>query len=158
MIEIVQTVLVPLLEVSCRCCGRLFCVCRCCWRGQRYCCDRCRESARQKAHRESQRRYRQTEKGRKNHREAEKRRRMGLSKKSEEIVDDAGTTQSHRRHRMESEELKECIARARKLGYRVGRCHVCGRWGVVVRRFGRRGYGQRRQKWKWEDDRYAKKA
>ena len=155
---IAQSFLVPLLEITCRWCGKKFYLCRGCWRGRCYCDEQCREAANHKSHRESQRRYRQTENGRKNHREAEKRRRMGLSKKSEKIVDDAGTKQPYRRRTIEPSDLEESIARARRLGYRVGRCHVCGRWGVVVRRFGRRGYGQRRQRWKWEDDRYAEKT
>ena len=158
MTHITQSFLVPLLEITCRWCARRFCICRRCWRGHRYCSEQCREAAKLESHRESQRRYRQTEKGRKNHREGEKRRRMGLSKKHEEIVDDAGTTRVYRRHRMESDELKDSIARARRLGYRVCRCHVCGRWGVVVQRFGRRGYGRRRHRWKWEDDGYGEKA
>ena len=59
---------------------------------------------------------------------------------------------------MESEGMEAGIARARLLGYRVCRCHVCGRWGVVVQRFPRRGYGRRRQRWEWEDDGYGEKA
>ena len=158
MTPIVQATLVPLLEIPCRWCGGLFCICRRCWRGHRYCCERCRQEAKQTAHRESQRRYRQTEKGRKNHRQAEKRRRMGLSKKTVEIVDDTGTTRPYRRHRIQAEDLKDSIARARKLGYRVCRCDVCGRWGIVVRQFPRRGYGKRPVRWKWEDEGYGEKA
>lgn len=157
MAHIGQSFLVALLEITCRCCGKQFYVCRRCWHGRRYCSDRCREAAKQESHRESQRRYRRTEKGRKNHREGEKRRRMGLGKKSEKTVDDAGTTPRYRRSRIESEVLEAGIARARLLGYRVCRCRVCGRWGVVVPRFGHRGYG-RRHRWDWEDDGDGEKA
>ncbi len=51
------------ISVFCRHCQRGFCVCRCCWRGQAYCCNACRLSAGRASHREAQRRYRQTEKG-----------------------------------------------------------------------------------------------
>ena len=139
---ITQTAFTAVLEITCRWCSARFCVCRGCWRGRCYCSERCRESAQQKAHREAQRRYRRTEKGRRNHREGEKRRRMGLSRKCEEIVDDAGTTQPYRSHKMESAELKDSIAWAQERGYRVCRCHVCGCPGIVVQRFARRGYGR----------------
>ena len=141
MSRIAKSVLVPLLEITCRWCNTHFCVCRGCWRGRCYCSDRCREAAQQKANRESQRRYRRTEKGRKNHREGEKRRRMGLSRKYEEIVDDAGTTQPYRSLNMESVDLKDSFAWAQERGLRVCGCHVCGCLGIIVQRFGRRGYG-----------------
>ena len=147
-------VLVPLLEIECRWCGKCFCICRRCWRGQCYCSEKCRDAARREAHREAQRRYRKTEKGKIAHREAENRRRVGLSKKSGEIVDNTAATLPYRRLRIESADLKESIERAEKLGYRVGRCHFCGSWGVIVERFPRRGYGQRRPRWEWEDERY----
>jgi len=63
-----------LLQIRCRCCGTVFSVCRCCWRGQAYCCDECRVAGTQKNHREAESRYRQTAKGKKAHREAENRR------------------------------------------------------------------------------------
>jgi hypothetical protein len=154
MIFIKRDVLVPLLEIECRWCGKCFCICRCCWRGQCYCCEKCRDACRRKAHREAQRRYRRTEGGRTAHREAEKRRRVGLSKKSGEIVDDAGTTLPYRGITILSCELEESIERVEMLGWRVGRCHFCGCWGVIVERFPRRGYGRRRPRWEWEDERY----
>lgn len=139
---ITQTAFAAVLEITCRWCSTRFCVCRGCWRGRCYCSEWCREAAQHKAHREAQRRYRRTEKGRQNHREGEKRRRMGLSRKCEEIVDDAGTTQPYRSLKMESAELKDSIAWAQERGYRVCRCHVCGCPGIVVQRFARRGYGR----------------
>jgi hypothetical protein len=139
---IAQTVFTAVLEITCRWCSTHFCVCQSCWRGRCYCSERCREAAGHKAHRESQRRYRRTEKGRQNHREGEKRRRMGLSRKCEEIVDDAGTTQPYRSLKMESADPKDSNAWVQEHGYRVCRCHVCGCLGIIVQRFGRRGYGR----------------
>lgn len=81
-----------LIQIRCRCCGIVFSVCQCCWRGQAYCCDECRVAGTQKNHREAQKRYRQTAEGKKAHREAENRRRHGLSKKNQKNMDDASST------------------------------------------------------------------
>ncbi len=140
---------VLLLEIECRWCGNRFYVCRRCWRGQVYCGEECRKTAKLHAHREAQRRYRQTGRGRRAHREAEKRRRVGLSKESKEIVDDTGTTPSVRGLTLHSGSLKACIAQAEKQGCRIGRCFVCGSWGIIVERFPRRGYGER-LRWEYE--------
>ena len=67
----------------------VFPVCRSCFRGQVYCSDQCREQARTEQRRQAQRRYRKTEKGRKAHRNAERRRRI---KKSKKTMDDQGST------------------------------------------------------------------
>ncbi len=72
-----------LVQIRCRCCSIVFSVCRCCRRGQAYCCDECRVAGTQKNHREAQGRYRRTAKGKKAHREAENRRWHGLSKKDQ---------------------------------------------------------------------------
>ena len=138
---------VLLLEIECRWCGTRFCICRRCWRGQMYCGEECGKTAKLHAHREAQRRYRRTERGRRAHREAEKRRRVGLSKESKEIVDDTGTTPPVRGLTLHSGRLKACIAQVEKQGCRVGRCSVCGSWGIIVERFPRRGYGKRSR---WE--------
>ena len=65
-----------IITIECRYCHQQFGLCRSCYRGQRYCCDQCRKRARRKANRLAQQRYRQTDKGRKAHREAENRRRQ----------------------------------------------------------------------------------
>ena len=156
---IAESVLVPLKEIVCRWCGIHFYVCRSCWRGRRYCSDRCREKAAQESHRESQRRYRRTAKGRENHREREKLRRVGLSKESKEIVDDASNRRWYRRRKIEYGDLEDSIKEdAQRLGYQICRCHVCGCRGGVVQRFARRVRGRRPVRWKWEDARYGEKA
>ncbi len=132
---------VLLLRIECRWCGRVFCICRCCWRGQRYCRAECRVAARHKAHREAQKRYRKTEKGKKAHREAENRRRMGLTEKNERILDDTGTTHLYSCLKIVSAGLKECDEVNITPWLRIGRCHICGSWGIIVDWFPRRGYG-----------------
>ena len=81
-----------LLQLRCRWCELVFYICRCCFRGQAYCCDECRIAGQRQNHREAQRKYRQTEKGKKAHRQAENRRRYGLSQKSQKNMDDASST------------------------------------------------------------------
>jgi len=139
---ITNNAVVLLLQIECRWCGRVFCICRCCWRGQRYCSAECRSAAKRKAHRETQRRYRKTEKGKKAHREAENRRRMGFTQKNEEILDDTATTLQHSCLTIGSAGLKKHDEWVGAPWLRIGRCHVCGSWGVIVDRFPRRGYGK----------------
>lgn len=145
--------MVLLREVQCRWCGKVFCVCQSCWRGQAYCCDACRRAAKGNAHREAQRKYRTTEKGKKAHREAENRRRMGLSKKNKKSVDDTASTLQ-----CTASTITKC-AKASAMDHplewgatpllRMGRCHFCGSAGVIVDRFSRRGYGRQNYRRKW---------
>ena len=55
-----------LINIECRWCDLTFCICRSCWRGQAYCCNICRLAGRLKNCREAQRKYRKTDKGKKN--------------------------------------------------------------------------------------------
>ena len=119
---------VLLREVTCKWCGLRFCVCRRCWRGQAYCCDSCRKAARDHAHREAQRRYRSTSKGRESHRHAERRRRMHRAKKT--VADRSSIPESSGFIVMEQ---------------KTGCCRFCGCSGVVVEQFPRRGYAHRQE-------------
>lgn len=121
--------IILLKTVSCRWCGKIFHICRSCWRGQAYCCDSCRHHSQREAHRLSQQRYRQTVKGREAHRQAEKRRRM---QGSEKTVADTSSTRAivHDTLPQDHPFILPC-------------CHFCGRNGVVVEYFPRRGYGRR---------------
>lgn len=134
-----------LLEVQCKWCGMVFHVCRSCWRGQAYCGDECRISGKRHAHRESQRRYRRSTKGKMAHCEAERRRRKGLSKKNKKIMDDRGSsllfggiklsTCSDRTPGSTDEiELEELNS--------MGKCHFCNSTGKIIAQFPRRGYEQ----------------
>ncbi len=121
--------IILLKAVSCRRCGRVFYICRSCWRGQAYCRSSCRKKSQREAHRLAQQRYRRTAKGRETHRQAERRRRMQVS---EETVADASSIPAPRRDRLPHE-----------LPFIVPFCHFCGEKGVVVEHFPRRGYGRR---------------
>jgi hypothetical protein len=99
--------------------------------------------AQREARRAAQHRYRRTEGGKRAHRWAEKRRRLGLTKKTGAIVDDEGSTltcgcttvpTSLGGSEGERGDGKAPIA--------MGRCHFCGAQGIVVDRFPRRGYGK----------------
>jgi len=126
-----------LIKIECRWCHLFFCICRRCFRGQAYCSDECRIAGKRRAHRESQRRYRQSPKGKKAHREAENRRRYGLSQKSQKKMDDGTSTGLSRGCKVLSASVQSILL---GLG-RTGHCHSCGSWGVIVNQFPRRGYG-----------------
>jgi hypothetical protein len=53
-------------------CGALFYICRPCYRGQRYCTDPCRRSARQEQKRAANRRHQQCLEGRLDHRDRQR--------------------------------------------------------------------------------------
>ena len=124
--------IVFLKKIQCKHCGSIFYVCRSCWLGQVYCGDRCRRIAQLKAHRESERLYRQTEKGREAHRQGEKRRRIKKNEKNEKTMDDVGTTPPLACDNVDS-----------NLPGEETKCHFCGAYGIVVKHFPRRHYGGR---------------
>ena len=130
-----------LIQIRCRCCGIVFSVCRCCWRGQAYCCDECRVAGTQKNHREAQKRYRRTAEGKKAHREAENRRRYGLSKKNQKNMDDVSSTVLPTWCMPILLYLQIVIRDARAWFDKAGCCHFCGACGKIVDEFPRRGYG-----------------
>ena len=125
------------LQRRCRWCDAVFCICRRCFRGQAYCCTTCRLYGRRKNHREAQRRYRQTEKGKKAHREAENRRRHGLNQKNLKNMDDPSSTGLPTWFMTPIKAVKRRLFTA---GETV-RCHLCGSNGHLVAQFPRRGYG-----------------
>ena len=122
-------------KVKCRWCGKIFFVCRCCWRGQGYCSDECRGSSKRKAHQEAQKKYRQTQKGKNQHCEAENRRRVGLSKKNNRTMADT-SCESHYKFRKEKitagfrnrEDAEDALGTEIK----IGKCHYCHVWAVIV--------------------------
>lgn len=64
----------------CNCCGRIFFVCRRCYRGHVYCSEKCRKTGYLERHRERQKKYQNSEKGKKTRSRAGKRRRKGRKK------------------------------------------------------------------------------
>jgi hypothetical protein len=67
--------MIEALKIFCACCGRIFGVCRDCYRGHKYCSDACRIAGYHQSRLKAQNNYRQTGKGKKQHSESEKRRR-----------------------------------------------------------------------------------
>jgi hypothetical protein len=67
--------MIKALQIFCGCCGRIFGVCRDCYRGHKYCSDACRTAGYHQRRLKAQRNYRQTGKGKQQHSESEKRRR-----------------------------------------------------------------------------------
>jgi hypothetical protein len=65
-----------------------------------------------------------------------------LSRKSEKNMDDQSTTLLPARCISALIFTRLFILRARAWFDRTGRCHFCGRWGVIVDKFPRRGYGK----------------
>lgn len=118
---------------SCKHCRLLFAICQSCYRRQIYCCQSCRIEGQRLLHRQAQKRYRQTVKGREAHRQAERRRRMRKSVKNKKTVDDASSTPT------KSHATLPLIEH-----FLVQQCHFCGCPGVLVYKFARRGYGQNR--------------
>ena len=126
-----------LISITCRWCNFPFFLCRACWRGHAYCCEDCRKAGNLKNRREAQRRYRQTEKGKKQHREAESRRRYRKTISQSKKMDDTSstvlpvwctTTIIWTRHHILSLQIKPC-------------CRFCCALGQLVTQFPRRGYG-----------------
>ena len=128
---------VLLIAIQCRWCELQFCICRSCWRGQAYCCDACRRAAKLKKHRQAQRKYRQTEKGKKAHRQAENRRRHGNRHHQSKNMDDAPSIP---RRPWAMKVLIHIRSRAWRIGL-ISTCHFCGAFGRIAVTFPRRGYG-----------------
>jgi len=127
-----------LCEVCCRCCGNRFYVCQRCWRGQAYCSEPCRRSGRRKVHREAQKRYRRTPKGKKAHCQAENRRRHGWSKKNGKKMDDLSSKGLTSRVIGFLVYAHFLMVYARAWFDSERRCHFCGCKGKVVDGFPRR--------------------
>lgn len=119
-----------LKAIKCRLCGQLFFICQSCWRGHAYCSDIYRHTACLNAKRKRQHKYRRTKKGRENHRQTERRRRMRHSKKT---VGDAS-----------SNFTSLVISSTQNLSFSTPCCHFCGAKGVLADQFPRRRYGGRR--------------
>ena len=128
MCETIQKIIltVLLIRITCKTCHLPFYLCRSCFRGHAYCCDRCRSIALKKAHRKDQSRYRTSEKGRKSNSIGAKRRRT--QKKQETVAEEGSIPPSKNAMLPPSSLLKKIV------------CLFCGISGKVVTRFPRRGY------------------
>ena len=125
-----------LLKILCGCCRMIFHMCRSCYRGQVYCSEECRDSGYRRNHREAQRKYRSTEKGRQSHCDAERRRRMNASENSSFKVVLYGTCACLAE--MVLSIFEEDMTGEEKPAH----CKICGIAGIVVNAFPQRGYGK----------------
>ena len=116
-----------LKEVKCKYCGQIFYVCRRCWRGQVYCGKRCRKICQRPMRREAQRKYRQSDKGKKTRRKYENDRKK---KKNRKKTSDTSTTP----------QATFDIEAPESPGNQP-KCLFCGLSGIVVVQFPRRAYG-----------------
>ena len=133
-----------LVRIICRFCRRIFYLCRRCYRGHAYCGDFCRIEGRLQKRRQAQRRYRQTLKGKKKHREDENRRRQKLRRqKVEKNMDDTSST-ALLRWVTTMAIFVHFLGSRMKSGFGKPRCRFCGAFGRPVGRFPRRPYGNRK--------------
>jgi len=129
-----------LVCMTCRFCHISFCICRSCYRRQAYCGKRCRRIARRCAHREAQRRYRQTKKGKRTHCLSENRRRHGTQLGgSKNMADQTTKSQTVRCKKTPAKHANGISFQPGGRGY----CHFCGRRGIVLNEFPPRDYGNR---------------
>ena len=63
------------IQIYCSCCGKMFCICKDCFRNNKYCSDECREAGYRESHRIAQRKYSSKEDVKKKHAENEAKRR-----------------------------------------------------------------------------------
>lgn len=109
-------------------CGAVFYVCLPCYRGQRYCSERCRTKARRAQRREANRRYQRSDRGRLRHREVQRAYRARR-------VTDQGSPKASPMARMEEPPPKYGAAREvrdEKAVATVLVCQCCGRLGSRI--------------------------
>ncbi|QTA77847.1 Uncharacterized protein dnl_53440 [Desulfonema limicola] len=122
----------PLLKIFCKCCGILFYICRCCYRGHVYCGPECRKAGYRETRKAAQEKYRKTEKGKKQHRNAENRRRYRVNKESRVVQAVVKTCIC----------LKKIIASIFNKDKTQPVCNYCGKEGTGVNKFPKRSYGK----------------
>lgn len=106
-------------------CGAVFYICLPCFRGQRYCSERCRAKARRVQRREASRRYEGSERGRERHRERQRAYRR-------RCVTDQGSPETSLAMRMDAQTSERASAgevRGEPAVADVLVCQCCGRMG-----------------------------
>ena len=131
-----RTAMVLLQKIMCRCCEVSFHVCRSCYRGQVYCGEACRMAGYLRNHREAQRQYRETDKGKYSHLEAERRRRKKSSPKSSVIMKVLQTCAGL------AKTIQLLLAGSKGTEGSAAHCEICGIGGASVNAFPGRGYGR----------------
>ena len=126
----------PLLKIFCKCCGILFHICRCCYRGHVYCNLECRKAGYRQTRKAAQEKYRKKEKGKKQHREAENRRRQ--REKGENRVLKAALKTCDCLKKI----IRSIFEIDKKRKGRTPKCNYCGITGKSVDKFPKRNYGK----------------
>ncbi len=116
---------VLLIKIECKFCKTSFYMCRACYRGHRYCSDKCRKIVRDKSQRKSQNKYRTSPKGRETHRLYEqRRRRIGHKQENKKNMAD---------HPTKSDIFRAIVFPI--LPDAQPRCSFCGTYGTIVDEF-----------------------
>jgi len=130
----------PLLKIFCKCCGILFHICRCCYRGHVYCGLECREAGYRQTRKAAQANYRKTEKGKKQHRNAENKRRHREKDQNRFSKATAKTCECLKKI------IRSIFGKDENLKDRIQKCNYCGTAGKTVDKFPKRGYGNSKSK------------
>lgn len=120
---------IELIKIICNCCGKIFSMCRSCYRNNCYCSVECRKSGLRESRKMAQKKYRKTEKGKKQHAAGEKRRRSRKKTGQKKTV----------------AKSRSCMCIMMKLVQifkkkTQAKCEICGIEGEVVEKFSKRGY------------------
>jgi hypothetical protein len=130
-------------------CGAAFWICQCCYRGQRYCSERCRLKARRAQRRAANRRHQQSEDGRLDHRDRQQayRQRRALAGVTDhrrstpgvadslpgpETILEAAVVAAGHRPAGELDAHQAITASERRSRPATIRCLVCGRAGTLI--------------------------
>ncbi len=162
-------ILICLIVFQCPRCGAWVAMCRSCYRNHVYCSKECSAAARHEGKQDWQHRHRQTEAGRKDHREQERARRLqkSVGRHTSPACEDVCTmapkpTPSGKETGFDADQAEVqtaepaidravedygepffTVAGSLEAG-QVHRCAFCGRTGVIVERFERRPTGRTR--------------
>ncbi len=121
---------VLLIKIECKYCKTSFYMCRACFRGHKYCSDKCRKIVRDKSQRKSQNKYRTSLKGRETHNRYEQnRRRIKENKNSKKNMAEQSTKKIKLRVIVFPTETDT-----------KPRCSYCGVYGTIVEAFPPRYY------------------
>jgi hypothetical protein len=137
-------------------CGAVFWICQCCYRGQRYCSERCRAKSRREQRREANRRHQRSPEGRLDHRDRQ--RAYRLRRARARVTDHTRNAPSASANLLPPEPITQAVVAASEnrpeeepranpmvtvcnRRSRLGRvwCLICGRMGYLVDPFRRGG-------------------
>jgi hypothetical protein len=128
---------IKLLEEKCRTCGKMFYICRSCYRGQVYCSRLCQRKGYRENQRQARKKYRSSPKGKLNRRIAAKRYRLKEFYKKK-------TNRKSPGYQLKIKSRPLSTIKRPKTEDSIPTCQFCGKKGYVVKEFPRRPYGKNR--------------